>query len=301
MIEPESISKLIPVLVLLILGIIESLGGLYFNDKRSKNDFTIELVCLTILPTLIQPTILAFVLFVMDLWFPFYEDYFINSFILWHILAFIIFDDLTQYFWHRFSHENAFMWKLHRPHHVVEEMGVLVTYRNSFLYYAFMPGIWFSAILIFLGMTEVYLYYIPIKVSIILLAHSEIKWDRFLYKYRILHPLAWIVERTISTPCTHYAHHGLTAEDGVSNPNGNYGNLLFFWDVLFGTAKITRKYPTRFGAWNKMKEPWYVQLFFPIIKSKNPRSELHSIKSDIDYDPSTDYKDFNIKKSSKKY
>ena len=77
MIDPESISKLIPVLVLLILGIIESLGGLYFNDKRSKNDFTIELVCLTILPTLIQPTILAFVLFVMDFWFPFYQDYFI--------------------------------------------------------------------------------------------------------------------------------------------------------------------------------------------------------------------------------
>ena len=186
------------------------------------------------------------------------------------------------------------MWKLHRPHHVIEEMGVLVTYRNAFLYYAFMPGIWFSGILIFLGMTEVYLYYIPIKVSIILLAHSEIKWDRFLYKYKILHPLAWIVERTISTPCTHYAHHGLTSEDGVSNPNGNYGNLLFFWDVLFGTAKITRKYPTKFGAWNKMKEPWYVQLFFPLIKSKDTRSELHSIKTDTDYDPSKDYKDFNV-------
>jgi sterol desaturase/sphingolipid hydroxylase (fatty acid hydroxylase superfamily) len=231
----------------------------------------------------------------MGLWFPFYEDYFISSFLLWHILAFLILDDLTQYLWHRFSHENAFMWKLHRPHHVVEEMGVLVTYRNAFLYYAFMPGIWFSAMLIFLGMTEVYLYYVPIKVSIILLAHSEIKWDRFLYKYKILHPLAWIVERTISTPCTHYAHHGLTAEDGVSNPNGNYGNLLFFWDVLFGTAKITRKYPTRFGAWNKMKEPWYVQLFFPIIKSKDSRSELHSIKTDMDYDPSIDYKDFLTK------
>ena len=294
MIDPESISKLIPVLVLLILGIIESLGGLYFNDSRSKNDLTIELVCLTILPTLIQPAIIAFVIFLMGLWFPFYEDYFISSFFLWHILAFLIFDDLTQYLWHRFSHENAFMWKLHRPHHVVEEMGVLVTYRNSFLYYAFMPGIWFSAILIFLGMTEVYLYYVPIKVSIILLAHSEIKWDRFLYKYKILHPLAWIVERTISTPCTHYAHHGLTAEDGVSNPNGNYGNLLFFWDILFGTAKITGKYPTHFGAWNKMKEPWYVQLFFPIIKSKDSRSELHSIKTDMDYDPSVDYKDFSI-------
>jgi sterol desaturase/sphingolipid hydroxylase (fatty acid hydroxylase superfamily) len=186
------------------------------------------------------------------------------------------------------------MWKLHRPHHVVEEMGVLVTYRNAILYYAFMPGIWFSAILIYLGMIEVYLYYLPIKMTVIMLAHSEIRWDRFLYKYKVLHPLAWLVERTISTPCTHYAHHGLTSEDGVSNPNGNYGNLLFFWDILFGTAKITRKYPKRFGAWNKMKEPWYVQLLFPIIKSKDSRSELHSIKTDVDYDPSKDYKDFRV-------
>ena len=290
--DNESISKLIPAIILVILGIIESFGGLYFNDKRSKDDLTIELISLTVLPTLIQPAILLFVLFVMDLWFPLYEDFFINTFFLWHVLAFTILDDLTQYLWHRLSHENSFMWKLHRPHHVVEEMGVLVTYRNAVLYYAFMPGIWFSALLIYLGMIEVYLYYLPIKMAVILLAHSEIRWDRFLYKYKILHPLAWIVERTISTPCTHYAHHGLTSEDGVSNPNGNYGNLLFFWDVLFGTAKITRKYPKRFGAWNKMKEPWYVQLLFPIIRSKDPRSELSSIKTDIDFDPSKDYKDY---------
>ena len=290
--DNESISKLIPAIILVVLGIIESLGGLYFNDKRSKDDLTIELISLTVLPTLIQPTILLFVLFVMDLWFPVYEDFFINAFFLWHVLAFVILDDLTQYLWHRLSHESPFMWKLHRPHHVVEEMGVLVTYRNAVLYYAFMPGIWFSALLIYLGMIEVYLIYLPIKMTVILLAHSEVRWDRFLYKYKILHPIAWVVERTISTPCTHYAHHGLTSEDGVSNPNGNYGNLLFFWDVLFGTAKITRKYPKRFGAWNKMKEPWYVQLLFPIIKSKDPRSELSSFKTDVDFDPSKDYKDY---------
>ena len=290
--DNESISKLIPAIILVVLGIIESLGGLYFNDKRSKDDLTIELISLTVLPTLIQPAILLFVLFVMDLWFPVYEDFFINAFFLWHVLAFVILDDLTQYLWHRLSHESPFMWKLHRPHHVIEEMGVLVTYRNAVLYYAFMPGIWFSALLIYLGMIEVYLFYLPIKMTVILLAHSEVRWDRFLYKYKILHPIAWVVERTISTPCTHYAHHGLNSEDGVSNPNGNYGNLLFFWDVLFGTAKITRKYPKRFGAWNKMKEPWYVQLLFPIIKSKDPRSELSSFKTDVDFDPSKDYKDY---------
>ena len=290
--ENEALSKLIPVTVLFLLGIFESLGGLYFDDRRTKNDFSIELLSLVILPTFIQPGVFLFVLWFMGASFPGLEDYYINSSFWWHIIAFLILDDMTQYWWHRLSHINKKMWKLHRPHHVVEEMGVLVTYRNAVLYYAFMPGIWFSAVLIYLGMGYVYLFYLPIKLIVILLAHSETKWDKFLYRYKILSPLAWIIERTISTPSTHFAHHGLTAEDGVSHPNGNYGNLLFFWDIIFGTAKITRKYPSKFGAWNQLKEPWYVQLFFPIISSKDPRSELYSIKTNNDYDPSKDYKEF---------
>ncbi len=286
-------SKIIPGVVLLVLGVLEAIGGLYLNDKRTRNDFTIELVSLVTLPTLIQPGIFFLVIFAMTTLFPGLQDYFANTSLWWHILAFLILDDLTQYWWHRLSHVNRAMWKLHRPHHVVEEMGVLVTYRNATLYYAFMPGIWFSAMLVYLGMGYVYLFYLPIKLTVILLAHSETKWDRFLYRYKVLSPLAWVVERTISTPSTHFAHHGLTAEDGVSHPNGNYGNLLFIWDVMFGTAKITRKYPTRFGAWNQLKEPWYVQLMFPILRSKDPNSELHSITTKNDFDPSKDFKEYS--------
>jgi len=291
--EDQTLSKLIPAVVLLVLGIVESIGGLYFEDKRTRNDFTIELISLVTLPTLIQPGIFLLVLWSMSTFFSGFENYYLDISIWWHVLAFLIFDDLTQYWWHRLSHVNRTMWKLHRPHHVVEEMGVLVTYRNAALYYALMPGIWCSAVLVYLGMGYVYLFYLPIKLVVILLAHSETKWDRFLYKYKILSPLAWIIERTISTPSTHFAHHGLTAEDGVSHPNGNYGNLLFIWDILFGTAKITREYPEKFGAWNQIKEPWYVQLFFPIIRSKDSRSELHSIQTDQDYDPSVDFKEYS--------
>ncbi len=291
--EHDLISKSIPVAMLLILGAIEALGGLYIDDKRTKNDWTIELVSLFTLPTLVQPSIFVLTIWAGTMWFPQYEDYFAHTSVLWHILAFLVLDDMTQYWWHRLSHTNRMMWKLHRPHHVVEEMGVLVTYRNAILYYALMPGIWLSALLIFLGMGYVYLFYLPIKLIVILLAHSETKWDRFLYRHKILHPIAWVVERTISTPSTHFAHHGLTAEDGVSHPNGNYGNLLFIWDMIFGTAKITRKYPVKFGAWNQIKEPWYVQLLFPIIRSKKPESELHSLRTKSDYDPSIAFKDFN--------
>ena len=293
MMEHELISKSIPVIMLLVLGIMEAMGGLYFDDKRTKNDWTIELVSLFTLPTLIQPAIFILTLWICKNLVPQYEDFFINLAICWQILAFLILDDMTQYWWHRLSHTNRMMWKLHRPHHVVAEMGVLVTYRNAILYYALMPGIWFSAILIYSGMGYVYLFYLPIKLVVILLAHSETKWDRFLYKYRYLNPITWIVERSISTPSTHFAHHGLTGDDGISHPNGNYGNLLFIWDVIFGTAKITRKYPTTFGAWNQIKEPWYVQLLFPFVRSDKPESELHSLITKNDYDPSMDYKDFN--------
>jgi sterol desaturase/sphingolipid hydroxylase (fatty acid hydroxylase superfamily) len=289
----QILSKIIPGILLLVLAIIESFGGLYFDDRRTKNDFTIEILSLAILPTLIQPAIFFFVIWLAGIYFPLVENYFIDSSFWWHILAFLILDDMTQYWWHRLSHFNRSMWKLHRPHHVVEEMGVLVTSRNAILYYAFMPGIWFSAVLIYLGMGYVYLFYLPVKLAIILLAHSETKWDRILFRYKILSPLAWIIERTISTPSTHFSHHGLTAEDEISHPNGNFGNLLFVWDIIFGTAKITRKYPTKFGAWNQIKEPWYVQLFFPIIRSKDPNSELHSIITKNDYDPSADFKEFD--------
>lgn len=289
----ELISRAVPATLLLVLGIIEALGGLYFEDRRTKNDFSIELASLVILPILIQPAIFLFIFYLGDLWFLEYENSLIGISFWWHILAFLVFDDMMQYWWHRLSHINRVMWKLHRPHHVVEEMGVLVTYRNAILYYALMPGIWFSAVLVYLGMGYVYLFYLPVKLVVILGAHSETKWDRFLYKYKILHPVAWLVERTISTPSTHFAHHGLTSEDGVSHPNGNFGNLLFFWDVLFGTAKITRKYPTKFGAWNSIKEAWYIQLFFPILRSKDERSELHSLITKNDHDLSSHYKEYD--------
>lgn len=290
---PDHLVKLYLGILLLVLAALEALGGLYFESKRSKDDLTIELVSLVTLPTLIQPGIFFLTLIGMRYFWPQLEDSLIDLGFGWQILAFLILDDMMQYWWHRLSHISPTMWKLHRPHHVIEEMGVLVTYRNAMLYYALMPGIWFSGILVYLGMGYAYLFYLPVKLTVILLAHSETRWDRFLYRYKWLHPVAWVVERTISTPCTHFAHHGLTAEDGVSNPNGNFGNLLFLWDVLFGTAKITRRYPEKFGAWNKMKEPWYVQFLFPILRSGDKRSELHSIKTNKDYDPSKDYKEFS--------
>lgn len=181
---------------------------------------------------------------------------------------FLIFDDMMQYWWHRLSHSVAWLYKLHRPHHNAEYLSIRVVYRNNIFYYLFMPGLWFSGVLIYLGGGWVYAVYIIIKMSVIYGAHSDVRWDEPLYKIKWLSPIMWIVERTISTPATHSAHHGKHVSDGVTHYKGNFGNLLFFWDVLFGTAKITRAYPEKMGVENLPETTSLEQLLWPIFSHK---------------------------------
>jgi sterol desaturase/sphingolipid hydroxylase (fatty acid hydroxylase superfamily) len=135
-----------------------------------------------------------------------------------------------------------------------------------------MPGLWLSGVLIYLGGGWVYAFYIVLKMAVIFGAHSDVRWDRPLYKIKWLSPLMWLVERTISTPATHSAHHGKHLADGITHYKGNYGNLLFFWDVLFGTAKITRQYPVAFGVENLPETTATEQLLWPLIRSTQPIS-----------------------------
>ena len=51
MLEYEWISKSVVTSVLVAVAIIEALGGLYLESKRSKNDWALEMVSLVTLPT----------------------------------------------------------------------------------------------------------------------------------------------------------------------------------------------------------------------------------------------------------
>ena len=137
--------------------------------------------------------------------------------------------------------------------------------------------LWFAAALIYLGLGWFYAGYLIVKLAVITGAHSDIKWDAPLYRIPWLSPIMWVVERTISTPATHHAHHGRHADDPAVNYKGNYGNLLFFWDVLFGTAHITRKYPSEIGLMDDRihgQEHWAHQMFFPVVQSRRADSAL---------------------------
>jgi len=195
---------------------------------------------------------------------------------LWlQFVGFLILDDMVQYWWHRAAHTFPLLWPLHRVHHAAPYLGVRVWLRNGLFYVLLMPNLWLSGLLIYLGFGKVYGAYYLLKVVVTAAAHSEVRWDSWLYRYRWLHPLAWLVERTISTPATHFAHHALHDDDGIGHYKGNFSNLLFIWDVLFGTARITRQYPPAFGLEEDRQhgtERWYVQWLYPVFRSQRGRA-----------------------------
>ncbi len=212
----------------------------------------------------------------------------------WAMTAILLIgDDMTQYWWHRLSH-TPLLWPLHRAHHTAHYMSIRVTYRNNFFYYLMMPGLWVSGVLIYLGFGNVYLVYVVVKLTVIMGAHCAVRWDEPLYRRRWLRPLAWLVERTFSTPATHWAHHALTNSDGIGHYKGNFGNLLFVWDLLFGSAKITRRYPARVGLQDDLlfgKERWFVEMFYPLLGSRRENSALTRggrAYAELEVDPSRD-------------
>jgi len=261
--------------VMLSFALAEMVQGRFFSKQATREDNRLD-VAVTLLFPLISLGVLSASTALCVWLMPEQRGAWANWPLWQMILVLLLADDLTQYFWHRLSH-SSWIWPLHRAHHSAAYMSVRVVYRNNAFYYLLMPGIWLSGALIYLGFGWVYVAYTVVKLTVIIGAHSSVRWDRGLYRWRVLAPLAWVVERTISTPATHFAHHALVQDDGIGHYSGNYGNLLFIWDVLFGTARITRRYPPAYGLSDDRRqgpEPWWIQLSYPLVRSKRAETVL---------------------------
>jgi sterol desaturase/sphingolipid hydroxylase (fatty acid hydroxylase superfamily) len=262
-VEPATI---IVIGILLAYGLAEFLRSDLFSKKEQcRNDGIAEAISAFMLLIVTQPLIIASVSLLGKRYFLEYQGALSGLTVFAAIPLFLVLDDMMQYWWHRASHSFAWLYNLHRAHHNARYMSVRLVYRNNIIYYAMMPSIWFSSILIYLGLGWFYAGYLVVKLAVVTGAHSDIKWDAPLYRNPWLSPVMCVVERTISTPATHHAHHGRHADDPAVNYKGNYGNLLFFWDILFGTAKITRSYPQSYGVENLPDATLGQQLLWPLF------------------------------------
>lgn len=263
--------------ILLFFGVVELVSGKFLHPGADPDEAKIEATSFLIY---LFGRPLIYVLVILAAWRFAPEYHNVHADAPWWVwaLVFIVGEDMVQYWWHRLGH-TRFGWLWHRAHHSAPYMGVRVTLRNSFLYSFLMPSAWTAALFVYLGAGNVAIAYGLIKGLVTIGAHSEVRWDRFLYRNKQLAPFAWVIERTISTPATHFGHHALSEADGVGHYSGNFGNLLFFWDVLFGTALITRQYPPAFGLEDDLAhghERWTTQMFFPLFGSQREASEFNA-------------------------
>jgi len=260
--------------ILVFFGLIETISGQLQKSKRTKNDWIQEAGSFFILSGLIKPAIVLCVFFVGNLLIP-QQTTFFSNWSVWLVLPLYLFvDDFLQYWYHRTAHENAFLWKLHRAHHQAEEMGYFVSYRNAGLYYIMMPNIWWIGLITFLGGGTGVAIGLVLKQLVIVGSHSTVKWDAIFYEHRFLKPIIGFLQRIIITPAFHHAHHGKSKLDGISDPNGNFGNMFSIWDQLFGSAQFVQAYPKDYGLPKPTQDTWQAAYLYPLIKSKDEKSEL---------------------------
>ena len=261
--------------ILVFFAAIEVILGHYEKTHRDKNDWILETIGFFVVAFTKSFQVLAIV-FVGDALFPQLSNV-LSGWSLWLAIPFyLLIDDISQYWYHRSAHEYEWLWKHHRVHHAAEDMGIMVSYRNSWVYYLLMPNLWWGAICTFLGLAPAVVFGLIFKQIVVTSTHSTWKWDEYIYKIKWLSPIATLVERTLITPAFHHSHHGKSKADNISDPNGNFGNTFSWWDQMFGTAMFTRRFPEVYGLTTDPNDPWYSHLLYPFVKSPKAGSELAS-------------------------
>jgi sterol desaturase/sphingolipid hydroxylase (fatty acid hydroxylase superfamily) len=147
------------------------------------------------------------------------------------LLAFAIYAvilDCADYWRHRMSHQLRWWWALHSVHHAQRQMTFWSDDRNHLLD-DLIAFLWFGVIALAIGVP-------PLQFPLLVLVL------RFIESLSHANARIWfgrVGERLLISPRFHRAHHGVLA---YGQRSCNYGAVLPWWDMLFGTADFSREY-----------------------------------------------------------
>jgi sterol desaturase/sphingolipid hydroxylase (fatty acid hydroxylase superfamily) len=170
--------------------------------------------------------------------------------------------EFAHYWIHRWSHEKRWLWKLHRTHHSAEQLNTLVLYRYNVFWTLMLPQAWVGAVAVHLGLYEAFVASSLTTFSVNLLTHTSYRWDLALRRLPGLEPVFRVLEKVVTLPDTHHAHHGFGRRAHV---RGNYAVTIFLFDVLLGTALIPHARQQRFGLGRRFD--WKEELLWPVFRA----------------------------------
>jgi sterol desaturase/sphingolipid hydroxylase (fatty acid hydroxylase superfamily) len=168
--------------------------------------------------------------------------------------------DLAKYWFHRFSHETDFGWRLHSVHHAVKRVYWLNGFRIHPIYHlinfliAVLPWVCLGA-----KPAVVALYTVILSVSAAF-QHANIDLDNGWLNY------------VFNTNQLHRWHHSRKLDES----NANYGAVILLWDLLFGTyRKQTQGAPEEIGMVAEIGYPMHSymkQLVVPFLDQSRFRA-----------------------------
>lgn len=171
------------------------------------------------------------------------------------LLLFFLISDFVQWNVHRLLHQNAFLWKIHKTHHSVKEMGFAAHFRYNWMEPIVYKVILYIPIILIGGfnLQDVFIVHF-ISIAIGHLNHANLGWDYGYLKY------------VINNPKMHIWHHSKK----IPNRNGvNFGISLSIWDYLFGTNYIPkdgRDIELGFDDEHQFPSTFIKQEFYPFNK-----------------------------------
>ena len=160
----------------------------------------------------------------------------------WQMLIFFLATDFIQWFTHVLLHRFEFLWRFHKVHHSVEEMGFAAHLRYHWMETVFYTPMKFIAVMFIGGFAPeqaFIIYFFTIAVGH--LNHANLGWSYGPLKY------------VFNNPKMHIWHHAKDLPNerrfGV-----NFGITLSVWDYIFGKNYIPssgRDIPLGFSGMEK--------------------------------------------------
>ncbi|MEM6965574.1 MAG: sterol desaturase family protein [Bacteroidota bacterium] len=150
-----------------------------------------------------------------------------SQYALWiQLLVFFVVTDFIQWFTHLMLHRFEFLWKFHKVHHSVEEMGFAAHLRYHWMENVFYTPMKYIAVMIIGGFTPESAYLVfYVAIAIGHLNHANVKLTYGPLKY------------IFNNPVMHLWHHAYHLPEERKR-GVNFGISLSIWDYIFGTKYI---------------------------------------------------------------
>lgn len=183
----------------------------------------------------------------------------ITAFPMWsQLLIFFVVQDFVQWFTHVLLHRYNFLWKFHKVHHSVKEMGFAAHLRYHWMENIFYKPLKTLAVMLLGGFEPEQAFIVHfVAITIGHLNHANIKLTYGPLKY------------VFNNPVMHLYHHAYSLPEG-KDYGVNFGISLSVWDYIFKTNYI----PEASGALKlgysddaKMPENFIKQLVYGFKKS----------------------------------